>query len=119
MSWTQVAAYSDRFEANLVVARLGEVGIPAYVSADDLGGTLPLMQLAEGGCRVLVPSRRVRSAVREITRVGRHAMDTWAMGSRQGVTREERARRNAYVIAVVIGWWLGLTPWRFLFSLVW
>jgi len=38
MLGVQIAAYSDRFEANIVVARLTEVGIRAFVSADDLAG---------------------------------------------------------------------------------
>jgi len=80
MSWTQVAAYNDRFEANQVVAKLGALGIPASLDADDLAGNFPLMHLAEGGCRVLVPTDRLRAAADEITVIGRHAIDTWARG---------------------------------------
>jgi hypothetical protein len=118
MAWKQVAAYSDRFEAGLVVSRLREVGIQAYMAADDLAGAFPLMHLSEGGCRIYVPVHRAGTAIREITRIGGHATDTWAAGARRKASDVERTRRIAYIVAVIVGWCLGYTPWPTLLSVV-
>jgi hypothetical protein len=119
MPWSQVAAYSDRFEADLVVARLREIGIAAYVSADDLGGTLPLMQLAEGGCRVLVPAQQVSAARREITRVGSYATDTTPLGPRRAPSPADTTERRFYVVVAILSILGGYGLWRILFSIVW
>jgi hypothetical protein len=112
----QVAAYNDRFEASIVVAKLRALGLVAYGTADDLAGNLPLMQLSEGGCRVFVTRSHADIAVREIATVGRHALDTCAMGARSEVTDLERSRRIGYLIATLIGWGLGYGPWQVLFG---
>jgi hypothetical protein len=52
---TQIAAYNTRLEADLVVAKLGEAGIDAFIVVDNLGGTFPMMQMVTGGYRVMVP----------------------------------------------------------------
>jgi len=50
----QLAAYNTKLEADLVVALLGEAGIDAFIAADNLGGTFPMMQMVTGGYRVMV-----------------------------------------------------------------
>lgn len=50
----QVAAYNTRLEADLAVAKLGEAGIDAFIVADNLGGTFPMMQMITGGYKVMV-----------------------------------------------------------------
>lgn len=52
---TEVAAFNTRLEADLVVAKLAEAGIDAYITADNLGGTFPMMQMTTGGYKVMVP----------------------------------------------------------------
>jgi ABC-type antimicrobial peptide transport system ATPase subunit len=51
---TEVAAFNTRLEADLVVAKLAEAGIDAFVIADNLGGTFPMMQMITGGYKVMV-----------------------------------------------------------------
>lgn len=51
---TEVAAFNTRLEADLVVAKLSEAGIDAFVIADNLGGTFPMMQMVTGGYKVMV-----------------------------------------------------------------
>ncbi len=51
---TQVAAYNTELEADLAVARLAEAGIDSLISADNLGGTFPMMQMITGGFKVQV-----------------------------------------------------------------
>ncbi|MCP4964432.1 MAG: hypothetical protein GY926_04285 [bacterium] len=51
---SQVAAYNTRLEADLAVAKLGEAGIDAFIVADNLGGTFPMMQMITGGYKVMV-----------------------------------------------------------------
>ena len=51
---SQVAAYNTRLEADLVVAKLGEAGIDAFIVSDNLGGTFPMMQMITGGYKVMV-----------------------------------------------------------------
>ena len=51
---TEVAAFNTRLEADLVVAKLEEAGIKAFVDADNLGGTFPMMQMITGGYKVHV-----------------------------------------------------------------
>jgi hypothetical protein len=49
-----LAAYNTKLEADLVVALLGEADIDAFIVADNLGGTFPMMQMVTGGYRVMV-----------------------------------------------------------------
>jgi len=51
---TQVAAYNTELEADLAVARLADAGIDSLISADNLGGTFPMMQMITGGFKVQV-----------------------------------------------------------------
>jgi len=51
---SEVAAFNTRLEADLAVAILEEAGIDALVTADNLGGTFPMMQMITGGYKVLV-----------------------------------------------------------------
>lgn len=51
---TEVAAFNTRLEADLVVAKLTEAGIDAFIVADNLGGTFPMMQMVTGGYKVMV-----------------------------------------------------------------
>lgn len=50
----QVTALSTQIEADVAAARLAESGIEAYVVADNLGGTFPLMQMTTGGFKVFI-----------------------------------------------------------------
>lgn len=50
----EIAAFNTRLEADLVVAKLDEAGIEAFVVADNLGGTFPMMQMLTGGYKVHV-----------------------------------------------------------------
>lgn len=64
-----VAAYNSQLEADLVVARLGDSGIRAFVRADGLGGTFPGMPMATGGFQVMVAEAdqdRGRAAILEM-----------------------------------------------------
>lgn len=54
---TQVAAYNTELEADLAVARLADAGIDSLISADNLGGTFPMMQMITGGFKVQVRTR--------------------------------------------------------------
>lgn len=51
---TEIAAYNTKLEADLVVAVLAEAGIDAFIVADNLGGTFPMMQMITGGYKVRV-----------------------------------------------------------------
>jgi hypothetical protein len=51
---TAIAAFNTRLEADLVVAKLDEAGIEAFVVADNLGGAFPMMQMITGGYEVHV-----------------------------------------------------------------
>ena len=51
---TEIASFNTRLEADLVVAKLGEAGIEAFIVADNLGGTFPMMQMVTGGYKVMV-----------------------------------------------------------------
>ena len=51
---SEVAAFNTRLEADLAVAILDEAGIDALVTADNLGGAFPMMQMITGGYKVLV-----------------------------------------------------------------
>lgn len=51
---TQIAAYNTKLEADMAMARLGNDDIEAMVSADNLGGTFPMMQMITGGFKVRV-----------------------------------------------------------------
>lgn len=51
---SQVAAYNTRLEADLAAAKLSEAGIDAFIVADNLGGTFPMMQMITGGYKVMV-----------------------------------------------------------------
>jgi hypothetical protein len=59
---TQIAAFNSRLEADLVVAKLAEAGIDAYITADNLGGTFPMMQMMTGGYKVMVPESQADEA---------------------------------------------------------
>ena len=50
----KVAAFNSRLEADLAVAMLAEAGIDAFIVADNLGGTFPMMQMITGGYKVMV-----------------------------------------------------------------
>jgi hypothetical protein len=54
---TQVAAYNTELEADLAVARLADAGIDSLISADNLGGTFPMMQMITGGFKVQVRTK--------------------------------------------------------------
>ena len=60
-----VGAYNSELEAELVIAKLREAGIDAMARGDDLGGTLPSMQMASGGYEVLVGGEH-EAAAREV-----------------------------------------------------
>ncbi len=112
MGWTTtVAAYNCRIEAEIVVARLSSVGIPAYVAADNLAGNFPLMQLWEGGCRVCVPTRALHAAKNEIVRIGSNALDPHRHYPARHPTEAQRTARYGYVIGTIVGWALGYGPW--------
>lgn len=51
---SEVAAFNTRLEADLAAAILEEAGIDALVTADNLGGAFPMMQMITGGYKVLV-----------------------------------------------------------------
>jgi hypothetical protein len=51
---TEIAAFNTRLEADLVVAKLAEAGIDAFIVADNLGGTFPMMQMITGGYKIMV-----------------------------------------------------------------
>ena len=59
---TEIAAFNTRLEADLVVAKLTEAGIDAYITADNLGGTFPMMQMTTGGYKVMVPETLAKEA---------------------------------------------------------
>lgn len=63
----QLAAYNTKLEADLVVALLGEAGIDAFIAADNLGGTFPMMQMVTGGYRVMVLADMLEEAQEIIT----------------------------------------------------
>lgn len=58
----ELAAYNTKLEADLVVALLGEAGIDAFITADNLGGTFPMMQMVTGGYRVMVLAEMLEEA---------------------------------------------------------
>lgn len=62
---SQVVAYNTRLEADLAVAKLSEAGIDAFIVADNLGGTFPMMQMITGGYKVMVLDETIEEA-REI-----------------------------------------------------
>ena len=70
-----VAAYNTRLEADLVVARLGESGVAAFVRADGLGGTFPGMPMATGGFQVMVAEADQERGRSAILAMGAQAVD--------------------------------------------
>ncbi len=50
----EIAAFNTKLEADLAVAKLTEAGIDAFILADNLGGTFPMMQMITGGYKVHV-----------------------------------------------------------------
>ena len=67
---SEIAAYNTRLEADLVVAKLGEAGIDAFIIADNLGGNFPMMQMITGGYKVHVLEAMAEEA-REIAEADR------------------------------------------------
>lgn len=61
----EVAAFNTKLEADLAVAKLAEAGIDAFIVADNLGGTFPMMQMITGGYRVMA----VVTAAEEATEI--------------------------------------------------
>ena len=59
---SEVAAFNTRLEADLVVAKLDEARITRFVTADNLGGTFPMMQMITGGYKVMVLDAVVEEA---------------------------------------------------------
>ena len=58
-----IKTYATRMDAELAKAVLEANGVPAMVSADDLGGWFPGMPLPYGGgVRLLVPKEHVEEA---------------------------------------------------------
>ena len=55
------AVFRNMFDAELAASKLKGAGIPTSVSADDLGGMRPHLQLTQG-VKVLVPSHSARRA---------------------------------------------------------
>ena len=51
---SEIGAFNTQLEADLVVAKLAEAGIDAFIVADNLGGTFPMMQMITGGYKVFV-----------------------------------------------------------------
>lgn len=70
-----VAAYSSELEANLVMARLADSGIPAYVKSDGLGGTFPGMPMATGGFQVMVAESDAARGRATVLEMGGQAFD--------------------------------------------
>ncbi|MCP3973877.1 MAG: DUF2007 domain-containing protein [bacterium] len=70
-----VVAYSSELEADLVVARLAESGIRAFVKSDGLGGAFPGMPMATGGFQVMVTEEDVDRARATVLEMGGQAAD--------------------------------------------
>jgi hypothetical protein len=51
---TQVAAFNTRIEVDVAAARLADEGIQSFITADNLGGTFPMMQMVTGGFKLHV-----------------------------------------------------------------
>lgn len=51
---TQVAAFNTRIEVDVAAARLADDGIQSFITADNLGGTFPMMQMVTGGYKLHV-----------------------------------------------------------------
>ncbi len=70
-----LVAYSSELEANLVVARLGDSGIRAFVRSDGLGGAFPGMPLATGGFVVMVAEEDAERGRATVLEMGGQALD--------------------------------------------
>jgi hypothetical protein len=96
---TQVAAYNTELEADLAVARLADAGIDSLISADNLGGTFPMMQMITGGFKVQVRTGDEDRA-REVLSVEYQPIESPDLGdpsSREQTPEAESSDRGARV----------------------
>jgi ABC-type antimicrobial peptide transport system ATPase subunit len=98
---TEVAAFNTRLEADLVVAKLAEAGIEAFVVADNLGGTFPMMQMITGGYKVMVLEAMAEEA-REIAIADEDVATEGSRSSRSAIFRFLARLSPTQILGVVV-----------------